>query len=271
MSWTEKEKPSPFDKQAIRGLYFLDGDLLAKFQEGDLPEKWAEQYQGLKYPVIEFPSGIEAFPQVGGDEKIIVPIHRQMRLPYFATREDAYQRDRDLAEPHQEVSRQGEDSLHLTLEDSRHHHVITYDNVRREMLDIQIIKDEDPLLPTEILALKGEIFDRFQQLPAEHQASLTLALLNGLKQGEWGEWLRGAIEISWPQQAEPEEKLFPITGISREDLQQVHFSEDQIAQLTDEDMGKIAESMADHYVNDLFWDELKFHTQEVLDDKGQRP
>ena len=125
--------------------------------------------------------------------------------------------------------------------------------------------------PESILRLKDELLEHFRQLPAEHQATITLLLLKAVKESEWGEWLRGAIEMNWPMKAELGDRLFPITGISREDLQRVNFSDEDIARLTDENMRYIAQAMADHYVNDVFWDELKFHAQEVLDDKGGKP
>ena len=119
--------------------------------------------------------------------------------------------------------------------------------------------------PESILTLKDELLERFRQLPAEHQATIALVLVKVVKEGEWGEWLEGALQTS------SQDKFFPITSISREDLQQVNFSVQDIERLTDQDMQKIAHAMADHYVNDVFWDELKFHTQEALDDKGQQP
>lgn len=40
------------------------------------------------------------------------------------------------------------------------------------------------------------------------------------------------------------------------------------SQLTDEDLTEISRRMHSHYVNDLFWEELAFHTVELIDEKN---
>jgi hypothetical protein len=89
-------------------------------------------------------------------------------------------------------------------------------------------------------------------------------------EGELGEWLKEAMALRWPKQTDTGESLFPITAVSRDDLKQVNFSDEEAAQLTDEDMRKIAEKMEDHYVNDWFWDDLKYFAEDILE-KKQRP
>src|SRR4051812_1383981 len=48
MGWIEKGEPSPFDQQPISGLFFLDGDLLAR----EFKQDWTK---GQKFPTIVFP------------------------------------------------------------------------------------------------------------------------------------------------------------------------------------------------------------------------
>jgi len=51
MSWLPKEQPSSFDSAEISGMYFLDGDFLARA----LMVEWTKDQ---KYPLIQFPSGL---------------------------------------------------------------------------------------------------------------------------------------------------------------------------------------------------------------------
>jgi hypothetical protein len=46
--------------------------------------------------------------------------------------------------------------------------------------------------PENLLKLKGEIADKWVQLPPEHKASLTLSLFRSVLEGEWGDWLKEA-------------------------------------------------------------------------------
>jgi hypothetical protein len=59
--------------------------------------------------------------------------------------------------------------------------------------------------PKELLQLKDELMARFEQLPAEHQTTMTLVLINRVMQGEWGAWLREAIAIKWSEEDDQED------------------------------------------------------------------
>jgi hypothetical protein len=66
------------------------------------------------------------------------------------------------------------------------------------------------------------------------------------------------------------QKEFPITSICREDLKELGFTDEQIAQLTDEDMETIASKMADLYLDNGFWEDLQFVTDIRLIEKQER-
>ena len=59
---------------------------------------------------------------------------------------------------------------------------------------------------------------------------------------------------------------FEITSVHRDDLKG-HFTPEEIATLTDEDMRHIASEMADAYVDSQFWDDLRYCTRRVLDER----
>src|SRR5579859_3878891 len=110
MPWTPKEIPTPFDHEPISGLYFYIGDVIATIREPDLPDHWADDLRGLKYPQVEFPSGIIA-DIVEGTTGFLVCLLREMRLPFTDTRDAAYLRVLSLLEPQQKVVKVGESGL----------------------------------------------------------------------------------------------------------------------------------------------------------------
>jgi hypothetical protein len=268
MRWIEKEKPTPFDDQPISGLFFLDGDLIANTQEPGLTKDWAEEFRGLKYPVVVFPSGAQASIVADAAQHISVCFLRDMRLPVYDIRDLAYERALALAEPEQAVHNVGEDKLELQLGYPHDEYLlVTYDNQQGLMTNVEFVQKPAPLTTEEILYFKEQLLNFWRQLPSEHQASIVLLLTNEVLTGQWGTWLREAIALRWPIET-PEQSVLRF-GISREDLKQVHLSEQEISQLTDEDLKTIAYLMAEHYLNDVFWDDLSYIAEGILAKKRQ--
>lgn len=56
---------------------------------------------------------------------------------------------------------------------------------------------------------------------------------------------------------------FPITSVSREDLLAVNYTKEQIKDIPDWKMERLAEKMADAYMN-VFWDDLAILVEDVL-------
>lgn len=61
-------------------------------------------------------------------------------------------------------------------------------------------------------------------------------------------------------------KAFPITSVSRADLQE-NYTPEQIDSLDDSDMERIASKMADAYLDQVYWVDLEIITDDVLADK----
>lgn len=59
-------------------------------------------------------------------------------------------------------------------------------------------------------------------------------------------------------------KEFPVTSITRVDLQEAGFTDEQISQLTDEDMVAIASKMEDMYCEYGFWEDLELATNKFV-------
>jgi hypothetical protein len=51
--------------------------------------------------------------------------------------------------------------------------------------------------PETLRTLKSEIMAAWAQLPPEHQATMALVLLDTIMNGEWGVWMREAIDTLW--------------------------------------------------------------------------
>jgi len=57
-------------------------------------------------------------------------------------------------------------------------------------------------IPETLVAKKDELLSAWNQLPPEHQATMSLVLLDMVMQGEWGLWTRAAINTLWPMHVE---------------------------------------------------------------------
>ncbi len=165
MAWIEKDKPTPFDDQPIEGLFFLDGDLLARLFERD----WTA---GQKYPMIAFPSGEEyqlweaANPALGG----IVHLFGELDLPLRTDREQAFQQAAYVAEQCGYVARTvGEHQLEVIGHDRDEHLLLTYDNERGLLTDVNPVKDgqtaplQMELLPDDLRAQLPELYANEEQ------------------------------------------------------------------------------------------------------------
>ena len=123
--------------------------------------------------------------------------------------------------------------------------------------------------PEQILQLKDELLERWHQLPSEHQASLGLVLLNEVMQGEWGEWLRNAIQLRHPISQEVIRDELTVPSITQDDLHDIGMSEADIAQLSKSDLTTIANMVREHLAQDVFWDEVRVLAEHLLDRKGK--
>jgi hypothetical protein len=121
--------------------------------------------------------------------------------------------------------------------------------------------------PEQLLSLKEAIQDHWDQLPAEHQALMAMVLVGKVMEGEGGAWLREAIELRWPREQEISPESFPVTSISRADLERVDLSPEQAAQLTDDDMRGIAGAMEHYYRLGAFWLDLERVAHEAWEQK----
>jgi len=119
----------------------------------------------------------------------------------------------------------------------------------------------------ELLAIKANIRRDWDSLPPEHQATMALVLFQQTLEGEYGPWLRSAARITDPQESDSPFRFLPIVRISRSHLDNANLTEEEIAQLDDEDLMAISHAIVRHYTNDVFWEELEFLARLTLAEK----
>jgi len=155
MSWLEKQHPAMFDQLPIYGLQYLDGDILArvlalKYGEVRAPFFNPEWLKNQKMPQVQFPSGAlcdiweTSRPENGG----IVHLYGEMDLPYFDTRDSAWDRANDIAQQVGYLARKrGENQLEVIGHDDDEHFIITYNTGERRMDNVEQVKHERNQLP----------------------------------------------------------------------------------------------------------------------------
>lgn len=115
--------------------------------------------------------------------------------------------------------------------------------------------------------LKDHVLESFRQLPAEHQASMGLVLASSIVKGEWGPWFRDALSSHFGVEQMEESGI--IRPVTRDDLQEVGFSSQEIGQLTDNDLSTIGKMITEHWTTDVFRDDLLVITEMVLERKNK--
>ena len=137
MGWIEKGQSAPFEHQPIDGLFFFDGDLLAKRFGTD----WTK---GQKYPMIEFPSG-EQFELWSSSDptNAIVHLFGEMDLRLKDTCDDALPYAQYVAEHCGYVVRpSGDEGIEVFGLDDDQHMVISYDATERRMNNVVFVRDK---------------------------------------------------------------------------------------------------------------------------------
>jgi len=119
--------------------------------------------------------------------------------------------------------------------------------------------------PEELLQAKDRMLEQWRLLPAEHQATMLLVLFQEVMNREMAGRAVNALFSLYFQDQERGKSVIP--GVSRAHLMELSISNEDLASLTDNDLTEIARRMQTHYEQDWFWDELEFHTEQVLREK----
>ena len=131
MPWHEKNTIIPFDAEPPQGLYYLDGDLLAKRFNQD-------RTQGQKYSLITYPSGLQRELSLGPDNGSIVNIFGALSLPRKTNRDEGFETALEFGSQFgYTVAKRGENGLMVFNPYTAHGYAISYDNRARTIADIK--------------------------------------------------------------------------------------------------------------------------------------
>ena len=161
MSWVEKRTPTSLDGVPIHGLHFVDGDILArllilKYGAVETPFFNPDWLKSQKLPQVEFPSELSfdiwetSSPERGG----IVHLFGEMDLPYFDTRDHAWEQANDIAEQVGYLARKrGDSQLEVIGRDDGEQYLISYNDAERRMANVEPLPEttEQPVHPAHML------------------------------------------------------------------------------------------------------------------------
>jgi hypothetical protein len=132
MTWIEKNQPTAFDDVPIPGLFLVNGDFLFALTR-------EEQYQGVKRPMITFPSGSNRALWPGRKPGQVAEFYLfgEMALPVRALLDEAYEQAAGIAAEHRYgVARVGEHALEVWDERDYDHFRVSYDGQTGYVVDM---------------------------------------------------------------------------------------------------------------------------------------
>ena len=123
--------------------------------------------------------------------------------------------------------------------------------------------------PEELIQTKDRLLEHWRTLPSEHQATMLLVFFQEVMSRDMAGWTVNALFSLYFQNLERGESVVP--AVTRAHLKELSITNEELASLTDDDLAKISRRIQTHYTQDLFWDELAFHTEQVLREKHSTP
>lgn len=144
MSWYHKETQTPFDTNPIDGVFFLHGDILARVVQ----QEWTK---GMKYPMLDFPSGVacELWETGGSASGALLHLFGEMDIPLNSTQEQALERASDIAKQvGYHVIPNGDTQLQLIGHEPDDHFLLIFDNQQGRIVDVVQMKTPASPLPS---------------------------------------------------------------------------------------------------------------------------
>jgi hypothetical protein len=78
---------------------------------------------------------------------------------------------------------------------------------------------------------------------------------------------REAIDTRWPVKPKSLHATFALVSLSHDDLRRAHLDEAELAQLSDDDLVEIAGTVRNHFVQDVFWEEVEYVARTMLEQR----
>jgi hypothetical protein len=125
-------------------------------------------------------------------------------------------------------------------------------------------KESEAEIVTEI---KGSILTQWQKLPISEQKETALDLLDEVMTSQYVSAFREAVDSRWPGKPKSLHATFALVSLDHDDLQRAHLDEAEITQLNDDDLVEIARTVRNHFVQDVFWDEVEYVARAMLEQR----
>jgi hypothetical protein len=107
----------------------------------------------------------------------------------------------------------------------------------------------------------------WQKLPVLEQKEFILDLLDEVMRSSYRTEFREAIDIRWPVKPGSLHATFALVSLDYGDLKQAHLDDEEISQLNDDNLVEIAGAIRNHFVHNVFWDEVEYVAREMLEQR----
>jgi hypothetical protein len=121
-----------------------------------------------------------------------------------------------------------------------------------------------------VTKIKDSILTQWQKLPVSEQKETALDLLDEIMSSQYMPEFREAVDTRWPVKPKSLHTTFALVSLDHDDLQRAHLDEAKLAQLSDDDLVEIAGTVRNHFVQDVFWDEVEYVARATLEYKQRQ-
>jgi hypothetical protein len=118
-----------------------------------------------------------------------------------------------------------------------------------------------------VTKIKDTILTQWRKLPVSEQKETALDLLDEVMSSQYVSAFREAVDSRWPVKAKSIHATFVLVSLNHDDLQRAHLDEAEITQLNDDDLVEIAGIVRNHFVQDVFWDEVEYMARAMLEQR----
>jgi hypothetical protein len=118
-----------------------------------------------------------------------------------------------------------------------------------------------------VTKIKDTILTQWRKLPVSDQKETALDLLDEVMSSQYASAFREAIDTRWPVKPKSLHATFALVSLDHEDLQRAHLDEAEMAELSDDDLMEIAGTVRNHFVQDVFWDEVEYVARAMLEQR----
>jgi hypothetical protein len=120
-----------------------------------------------------------------------------------------------------------------------------------------------------VTEIKDSILTQWQKLPISEQKETALDLLDEVMTSQYVSEFKEAIDTRWPVKPKSLHATFALVSPDSDDLRRAHLDEAELAQLSDDDLVDIARGVRNHFVQDVFWDEVEYMARAMLEQREE--